>query len=152
MERHGSRRALGIVLIGCGALVLLCGAVDGSTPVVVGGCVALALGATFVAVGREPSGGSAVTEVGPPAQDRSDPPVFTATLRGYDKLRVDELVGRCEEALGSGEVSRIGQAKAELDEGRFALPVALNGYHREQVDEFLERLSALLAQRLTADG
>ncbi|MEW2381471.1 hypothetical protein AB0873_05175 [Micromonospora sp. NPDC047707] len=75
-------------------------------------------------------------------------PTFTSGLRGYDKRRVDELIGRCVDALNSDQASRIEQAKTELDRERGKLPLALRGYDRGQVDGMLERLSAVLGHLL----
>ncbi|MER7457479.1 hypothetical protein [Micromonospora sp. NPDC126480] len=148
MEQSRSRPTLGIVLIGSGVLGLLVGTAGDSIPIVVAGCLALVLGVAFVGVSRQGPGGTTPTEVDPAGRERFEPPIFTASLRGYDMVRVDGLIRRCDEALASGEVPRIEQAKAELDRERVALPIALRGYALTQVDEYLERLSALLGHRL----
>ncbi|WFE44774.1 DivIVA domain-containing protein [Verrucosispora sp. WMMD1129] len=70
-------------------------------------------------------------------------PVFDTALRGYEKRMVDDLVRRGLDALASGTAAQRQAVRAELD-GR-TLEVALRGYDMGQVDAYLERLSAALA-------
>ncbi|MEH1097812.1 DivIVA domain-containing protein [Micromonospora sp. CPCC 205561] len=59
---------------------------------------------------------------------------------------MDELIRRGQDALMAKETWQRYRAKAELDEARAALPVAVRGYDRGQVDALLEELSATLAR------
>ncbi|GIJ19781.1 DivIVA domain-containing protein [Micromonospora lutea] len=70
-------------------------------------------------------------------------PVFDLALRGYEKRTVDDLVKRGLDALASGTAAQRQAVRAELDPR--TLTVALRGYDMGQVDAFLERLAATLA-------
>jgi DivIVA domain-containing protein len=68
---------------------------------------------------------------------------FTTVLRGYDRLAVDELVRKGEQALTSGDQQHR-QSVAEQIRGASFL-VALRGYDRGQVDARLAQIAASLA-------
>ncbi|MEV2240813.1 DivIVA domain-containing protein [Micromonospora sp. NPDC049891] len=70
-------------------------------------------------------------------------PVFETALRGYLKNEVDDLVRRGLDVLASGTAAQRQAVRAELDPT--TLTVALRGYDMGQVDAFLERLAAALA-------
>ncbi|GAB3849972.1 hypothetical protein GCM10029963_35430 [Micromonospora andamanensis] len=70
-------------------------------------------------------------------------PVFDTALRGYEKRMVDDLVLRGLDVLASGTAAQRQEVSAELDPT--TLTVALRGYDMGQVDAFLERLAAALA-------
>ncbi|GIJ79251.1 DivIVA domain-containing protein [Micromonospora phaseoli] len=76
-----------------------------------------------------------------------DEPVFDSALRGYDKRMVDSLVLRGLAARTAGSTAQRQAIRAELDRTGTTLTVALRGYHMGQVDDYLERLSAALADK-----
>lgn len=78
-------------------------------------------------------------------------PAFTSGMRGYDKNEVDQLIQQGHDALASGQASKCYEARAEIDNARETLTVALRGYDRQQVDVFLSSLSAELADRQSGE-
>jgi DivIVA domain-containing protein len=90
-------------------------------------------------------GGSRFTDMRERRRQRFDSPGFTVMLRGYDQARVDDLIRQGQEALISDRSVQRHKAKAELEAARTALPVGMRGYDCQQVDAFLEELSASLA-------
>lgn len=89
-------------------------------------------------------GGSRFTDMRQLRRQRLNSPDFPIALRGYDPARVDDLIRRGQEALISDRLAQRFAAKAEIDGVRQALPVAGRGYDRQQVDAFLDELSAAL--------
>ncbi|GAA0403567.1 DivIVA domain-containing protein [Micromonospora gifhornensis] len=75
----------------------------------------------------------------------SEPPSFTTSLRGYDRRQIDELVGQGLEAFASGVPAQRSAVRARIDSARTDLAVSLRGYDIAEVDAYLDRLSADLA-------
>ena len=97
-------------------------------------------------------GGGRFTDVRRQRRERSASPDFGFGLRGYEPAPVDELIRAAQDALLSDDAALRSEARAELDAARESLPIALRGYDIRQVDTFLGRLSATLAQSPDEDG
>ncbi|WP_245718723.1 DivIVA domain-containing protein [Micromonospora rhizosphaerae] len=99
-----------------------------------------------VAAGLARFGGTRFTDFRQVTRQRFDSPDFTIGLHGYAPARVDHLIKRGQAALISDVLLERYGAKAVIDQAREDLPIASRGYDREQVDAFLEELSAALAR------
>ncbi|MFE9693618.1 hypothetical protein [Micromonospora sp. NPDC005806] len=102
--------------------------------------------ASKVAAALARFGGSRFTDFRHLTRQRFDSPGFTLVPYGYDPARVDRLIKRGQAALTSDVVMARYGAKADIERAPKALPVVAHGYDREQVDAFLEELSAALAR------
>jgi hypothetical protein len=74
-------------------------------------------------------------------------PRFDIGLRGYDPVRVDELIQRAHAALRSANPAERLAVRSALESASASLPLATRGYDRTQVDAYLTAISADLASR-----
>lgn len=68
---------------------------------------------------------------------------FNIALFGYDRVRIDMLLQRADEALASTDLALRAQVHDELTTAK--VPVTLRGYNRGQVDAHRHQLAGELA-------
>jgi DivIVA domain-containing protein len=73
-------------------------------------------------------------------------PVFKTVLRGYDRFAVDPVVAAAEEALQRRDPASVARVAQLITEFRRNPVVVLRGYDREQVDQYLAKITAELAR------
>lgn len=138
-QRRG-RLVRGGVLLVVGVALFLVGlgqeSTRGTANMIVGGMGVL-VGAVLLV---RPGASSTDTR---PGSDGLSGPAFVVALRGYDRIQVDELVRRADEALRSSSIAYRCAVRAEIEST--SLGIGLRGYTVSQVDEYLKRASAALA-------
>lgn len=69
---------------------------------------------------------------------------FSLELRGYDRQKVDEILGRATAAMDSASQAERSAMAAELRSAQFGL--VMRGYSRRQVDAHIQRVGAELSR------